>query len=250
MAKEFFIGKTNNTAKKPSKILVGNSSNIAKEVKSIFVGNSSNQAVKVFPSFPDIYQKIEYIYNSGGTQYINTNVKVNSDTRIFIDLKVIDYATYSQGEYLMTGCNQPDATNYSSFYITTVRDDLGYSWGNSSGSISSGAKNRHTFKVNRDYDGKTYLDNTQLFSSTSTFSTVTNDYILFGVMSSGSVTICQRVHFNLYSFQVWQSGTMIRDMYPCYLKSDTLVVGMYDIINEQFYGNSGTGIFYKGPNVN
>ena len=58
MAKEFFVGKTNNTAKKPLKILVGNSSNIAKEVKSIFVGNSSNQAVKVFPSFPDTHQKV------------------------------------------------------------------------------------------------------------------------------------------------------------------------------------------------
>ena len=62
--------------------------------------------------------------------------------------------------------------------------------------------------------------------------------------------ISKYIKYRLYSFRVWQNKSMIRDMYPCYLKSDSQVVGMYDLIGNQFYGNDGTGIFYKGPDVN
>lgn len=247
-----YAGNTSDESVIPKKIYAGDASNHSVPCKVAYCGDSNGKSVEVWrnTSLPSTYQKVEYIFNTGGTQYINTGVKVNSDTRIFIDLQVKEYSSYDVGAHYMAGCSQSNANNFLDLSISQGSIRLFYNWANSNGYISSGIQNRRSFNVNRDYDGKTYVNSTLLFSSTSTFSTVTNDYILFGYMSSGSVTICQKVYFNLYSFKVWQRGAMIRDMYPCYLKSDTQVVGMYDLIGNQFYGNSGTGIFYKGPDVN
>jgi hypothetical protein len=44
------------------------------------------------------------------------------------------------------------------------------------------------------------------------------------------------------------SGVLVRNFIPCYRKSDN-VIGMYDVINDAFYTNSGTGTFIKGPNI-
>ena len=45
-----------------------------------------------------------------------------------------------------------------------------------------------------------------------------------------------------YSFKIWKGDTMIRDFVPCYRKSDN-VAGMYDLLNNTFYTNNGTGSF-------
>ena len=248
MTKEFFIGKANNTAKKPSKILVGNSSNIAKEVKSIFVGNSSNKAVKVFPSFPDTYQKIEYIYNTNGTEWIDTGVKPNSDTRVEITF------TRASGNSLILFGSYTDA--HHEIYRATITNistptSIGCDFGDRSyytSNIAVGSK--HTLLFN-DSGGNFYLDGSFQFTSTETFSTLTNSMHVFGSSTaSGSGYAPSSSGIYIYHFVVKQANTIIRDMYPCYLKSDTQVVGLSDVANSQFYGNDGTGIFYKGPDVN
>jgi hypothetical protein len=48
---------------------------------------------------------------------------------------------------------------------------------------------------------------------------------------------------------IYTNGKKVRDMIPCYRKNDS-VIGMYDIVNDTFYTNSGTGAFLKGANVN
>ena len=39
------------------------------------------------------------------------------------------------------------------------------------------------------------------------------------------------------------NGTLVRDLVPCYRKSDG-VVGMYDIVNKKFYTNSFQGTYW------
>lgn len=253
MAKEFFIGKTNNTAKKPSNILVGNSSNIAKEVKSIFVGNSSNQAVKVFPSFPDIYQKCEYILNTNGTEYINTNIKPNSSTRFSFKFKITSVNTSQLTNYLF-GCKQNNANNYGRIEHYSgggINNYFDYYWGQNLTDLKEEALNKvYTVDVNKNGDGKTYINGSQRMSSQSTFSTVQNYYLLFAMMENSSVILSSGMRYNLYYFKAWQNKTLIREMYPCYLKSDDIQRGMYDVVEGVFYGNLGSGVFYKGPDVN
>lgn len=42
--------------------------------------------------------------------------------------------------------------------------------------------------------------------------------------------------------------TRLFDLVPCYRKADD-VIGFYDIVNDVFYTNAGTGTFGKGPDV-
>lgn len=248
MAKELFIGKPNNTAKKPSKILVGNSNNIAKEVKSIFVGNSSNKAVKVFPNFPDIYQKCEYILNSNGTEYINTNVKPNSDTRIYLEFELAN-----DNQNKLFGALVTSWTDAYGVTISSNNPRLIYGAFNQSyNSFIIGTASLNT-RLKLDFNkpgGYFYLNGTLVYTSTNTFSNTENKgLVLFGWYDSSTI-YASTTRMRVYHFQAWQGGVMIRDMYPCYLKSNTQTVGMYDVANGVFYGNSGTGIFYKGPDVN
>lgn len=46
-----------------------------------------------------------------------------------------------------------------------------------------------------------------------------------------------------------KNNVLIRNMIPCYRKSDG-EIGMYDTINNIFYTNFGTGSFLKGNDVN
>lgn len=48
-----------------------------------------------------------------------------------------------------------------------------------------------------------------------------------------------------YSLEIWDNGSKVRDMIPCYRKLDN-VIGMYDLVNNVFYTNQGTGSFAKG----
>ena len=258
MAKEIFIGKTNNTAKKPSKILVGNSSNIAKEVKSIFVGNSSNQAVKVFPSFPDIYQKCEYIFNSNGTQYINTGFKPNSDTTVICEVE-LSIRNPTRG-YLF-GCNnsyETTTSNRMNYFCDISSGSITFVYGRYSGqtvgSKTAAVDTRYIIRYNVS-GGKFYINNDQLGTSTDTFpATYSPNMLIFAMYSKSSsgnpYAQVSNQFMRLYHFQVLQNNAIVRDMYPCYLKSDPQTVGLYDIANNQYYGNSGSGIFYKGPDVN
>lgn len=258
MGKEIFVGNTSNIAEKPL-IFIGSPNNIAKE-PFIFVGNPSNEAVKVYPSnrLPDIYQKVEYIFNVDKTQYINTGIYPNSDTRCVLTFNILD-ENYSENREPFFGCCYYSYL-YAFYYpgyalvfhrISNVTPDISGSFGDSSAfqgiSISTGHK--HIFDFNYP-GGKFFLDDRQIGSSQKTFNAYNYPIMLFAAYKWGdTVYIDRKVEQYIYSFKAYQHNVLIRDMYPCYLKSDPQTVGMYDLINDVFYGNDGTGIFYKGPDV-
>lgn len=253
-----YLGNSNNESAKPKAIYAGNGSNLSKLVKAIYVGNSSGKSVEVYRNskLPSAYQKVEYIYNTNGTEYINTGIRANSDTRIYIHF-YIAYNPFTTANYHMgfLGYAESHGNNLAYTYnASTNWRSICYSWGNqsweSNNKDTGKPGNTYELDANRDYHGKTYLNNNLIISSQDTFSTVSQDYLLFGYMESGTPHPSSNLRYYVYSFKVWQSGTMIRDMYPCYLKTDTQVIGLYDLANNQFYGNDGTGIFYKGPDVN
>lgn len=52
----------------------------------------------------------------------------------------------------------------------------------------------------------------------------------------------------LYYAKIYADDKLVRHMIPCYRKSDG-VVGMYDLVEDKFYTNTGLGTFTKGSNV-
>ena len=181
MAKKFFVGNDNNIAKIPSKILVGNSSNVAKKVTNIFIGDSSNKAVRVYPNshgLPSAFQECEYIYNTGCTQYINTGVKPNSDTRVEIDFMKINQDTYS--EHHLFGCEIYN-TSPAKKYSTDIVDNSPYCYfGNSSISLSGFSKNTRYTLVFNGNGGRFTLNGVDKGTSQTTFTALSIPIYLFG----------------------------------------------------------------------
>ena len=52
----------------------------------------------------------------------------------------------------------------------------------------------------------------------------------------------------IYSCKIYESNTLIRNLIPCYRKSDN-VAGMYDALNKKFYENQGAGVFTTGAEI-
>jgi hypothetical protein len=52
----------------------------------------------------------------------------------------------------------------------------------------------------------------------------------------------------LYSCKIYNNSILVRDFIPCYRKADNKP-GLYDVINDVFYTNAGTGEFNVGGNV-
>lgn len=50
-------------------------------------------------------------------------------------------------------------------------------------------------------------------------------------------------------FKYWgKDDNLLRDMIPCYRKSDN-VIGMFDLVSQTFFTNAGTGVFTVGEDI-
>lgn len=78
----------------------------------------------------------------------------------------------------------------------------------------------------------------------STNNTTPSNARIFDTVSGYSAN---KLKGKVYYCKVWENGVLIRDMIPC--KNPSNVVGMYDTVNDVFYGNAGTGSFIAGAEV-
>lgn len=74
-------------------------------------------------------------------------------------------------------------------------------------------------------------------------------YLIFARTTANNHTAVNKdYNCRVYYCKLWNGNSLIRDMYPCYRKSDS-VAGMYDAVNDVFYTNAGSGTFVVGPDV-
>lgn len=75
--------------------------------------------------------------------------------------------------------------------------------------------------------------------------------------SNGEITLFQDTlvstkhgQLRVWSIKLYSGSarTIKRDFVPCYRKADN-VIGLYDLVTDTFYTNSGAGSFTKGPDV-
>lgn len=188
---------------------------------------------------PREYQRVEFI-QSTGTQYINTGTPLFSTTSHKIQIDFMPTQLY----------------NYNSIWGSSYDNDTYESWIYSSGSLA-GRYNKvrystdNVVSVNTRYSVDYIKEGTQLSkyvngsligSATASLRLTDADFYLF---RSGS----DYGKYKLYSCLLYQDGKLIRNLVPCYRKSDD-VRGLYDIVEGVFYVNAGSGTFTKGANVN
>ena len=187
---------------------------------------------------PAGYTKLQYI-QSTGTQWIDTGFKPNQNTRIKMDCNVIGFnavdaflfgARISSGNTAFCLAADDANTQWFALYGNAVLNPTGTCTG------------KHSIDFNQNVltlDGENFTFEKATFQSS-------YNLLLFATITNGSVD-SQRGKMAVYSCQLYDNGTLIRDYVPC--KNPSGVVGLYDLTGEQFYGNSGTGVFYAGPPV-
>lgn len=186
---------------------------------------------------PSAYQRVEYI-ESTGEQKIILNYIVQENDEIYL-------------QYEFMGFNGSDNQFYSA---------------------SDG-----TFGIWFDFHGKNFIY--CRFGSKSSFNTSLNasQYIGFSILKKGSFQINGNTYsmsyngmpndtlrlfaslnsqgvwtafskYKMFDFHVSENGEKKLHLIPCYRKSDG-EIGLYDIINNIFYTNMGSGEFLKGADV-
>lgn len=189
-------------------------------------------------SIPSGYKRLEYI-KSSGTQYIDTGFKPNQNTRVVMDVTPVDVILGKT--WCAFGVRQ-NGIYFGLYKASTGNMNLTWFYGsNYSNYFTVDYEKRHNLEVNKNsasVDGisKSYAAQTFQF---------TIPLFLLCDNAAGSPTSAGAAL--LYSCQIYDNGTLIRDFIPC--KNASGVVGMWDDVNSVFYQNAGSGTFTAGPEI-
>ena len=211
----------------------------------------------ITPRLPNEYQEVEYI-ESTGNQYINTGIPLNQYRKCEMEFSpTLIGATVDERLCIDGGLNnssQNDVRNLLYIYGGTKKLCLAY--GNSSHRIDS-VELEINLKYIIEYEmlanscSLTINGNKYSASHGATLITNGDNVFLFGASNSASN---QKPYIDLASMRLYNAkyyndnDILIRNFIPCYRKSDNKV-GLYDLVNNVFYTNAGTGVFLMGEAV-
>lgn len=196
--------------------------------KALYVGVSAKR------NLPAGYTQVEYIQSSG-TQYIDTGFKPTAKTKIVADVEFTQKGSgYYSGYYISP-----------SWFSFGVNSQFEFYMGNTYALGPTAHTNRVT--ITMDAANKTASVGSDSYAiSYSSFTTASYTMPIFAMRRDAS-TIANHARMKLYSFKIYDNGTLIRDFVPCKNASGT--IGLYDMANNKFYANAGTGTFTVGPEV-
>lgn len=186
-------------------------------------------------SLPSGYTKLEYI-ESSGTQYIDTGVSSfpSQNTRVILD---VDWLS-GLGSYF--GCS----TSAYRWYVDAFQPTKIYS-----GYLDEGKSADIATVIGRytvDKNGvNTNVNGVKILHASAGATISASIYLLAHNGSSGVSSIADAAR--IYSCKIYSSSGLIRQFVPC--KNSSGEVGLYDEVNDVFYGNAGTGVFIAGPEV-
>ena len=187
---------------------------------------------------PSGYTQYEYI-ESSGAQYIDTGFKPNQDTRVVADFELTSSYSSIRGIFGVRDTNSASAPKMFVFWnsgSSAFRSD--YFGTNRPVSISP-ILDRYVVDKNKNVT----TIGTESIRNSASSGQCTNDLFIFCVNAAGSANYFAPCR--LWSCQVYDNGTLIRDYITCSDPSGE--VGLYDQVNGVFYGNAGTGTFSHGP---
>ena len=198
-------------------------------------------------SLPSGYRQLEYI-QSTGTQYIDTGYASSSGFIADIKLSITSFSSYQTiigshnlaspwgRNYIATNSNTIEVGLCGVSSLTyTLTENTPYLISFSS-VIPSGF-----VKV----DGTTIQSYDSLVSSSDGGSTLSENNVLIGACQYTVSNNATSFPAKWYSIKLYDaSNTLIRDYVPC--KNPSGEIGLYDLVNQQFYSNAGTGTFIAG----
>lgn len=188
-------------------------------------------------ALPSGYTKLKYIQSSG-TQYINTNFTPNHNTRIVMDAQL--YPAPSGSGFLF-GARTTSLSNSFTFLWYATPNAFRSDYGTEEHSIGTSVAATDRLKI--DHNKNTITVNGTAHTHTAQSFTAPVDLFLFCANNNG--TAATPASMRLYSCQIYDNGTLVRDFVPA--KNSAGTAGLYDVVNNAFYTSAGSGAFTAGP---
>lgn len=203
--------------------------------------------IEFISQLPTEYQEVEYI-ESSGTQFIDTGFVPNNNTEIMLVFKNNDATT---GNYNCIFGTRTSASNdntfalwidpnrrFGAFYVAV---GTGQSLTLFPTSINAMTKHTATMKGN-----VAEIDSVSITCPAVSSSPAYSFYI-GACNTAGTADYFSKIL--LYESKIYDNEILVRDFVPCYRKADN-VAGLYDLVNNVFYTNAGSGVFAVGTNSN
>ena len=196
---------------------------------------------------PAGYTQLEYL-ESTGTQWIDTGIKGNLNTKAILDFQIRNYNAngYILGSRTDQNTNAFLIGSYNGRFVNST-----YPFSQFDGvpekivaQLPNFDLNRHIFELS---SNGFYIDGTlyETFSNPTPFTTREN-ITLFARYSYDGF---KRGNFISYGLKLYESDTLVRNFIPARRNLDG-VLGMYDTVTNTFFTNAGTGKFIGGPVAN
>lgn len=182
----------------------------------------------------ELYRELEYI-ESTGTQYINTGIGENVCHMLEFEFMPAGLQVMAQSYLSGTVDNFTFAASgaINNVYLRYRTNQIFYQT-----NIDSSVKN--TFSI---MDNKITLNNKTMSSVDTNYSvgTNSNNIIIFD-----GASLNRRAKMRFYSLKLYgKNKNLLRDFIPV-KNNATGKAGLYDKVEDKFYGNSGTGDFIMG----
>ena len=185
-------------------------------------------------NLPSGYTKLNYIENTGNS-YILLNYKANNNTIVEATLSY----NSTSGDQAPYGCDHWGQYRNSGFLVF-LSPSLSVDFGNQRVGLSQGVNIGSWYTFKQSQEGF-FLNGNKLTSFNSQTFTCTNNFAIFtfGASVSGNSFL----NGKMKAISV-KDLTENFELIAC--QNSNNEIGMYDVVNNVFYGNNGTGTFTSG----
>ena len=214
--------------------------------------NKHEKMLWTFGRLPKEYQEVEWI----GKGAVNTCWLSIPITELPYGKISIKWSGSGSSRQYIFGTYNTSAQRFILTSENSTDVNFFYYYGNSYAepyiTLSDNRSNVHEyeFKFYQNEYPTLYLDGTLTTTGSRYYVefATNNPLCIFARYYSGSVQRDTSASTLYYFKYEKEDGTMLFDLVPCYRKSDN-VIGMYDLVSNTFFTNSGTGTFTKGNNI-
>ena len=202
-----------------------------------FMSNLSEDAKSV----PSGYTQLKYIDGSG-TQYINTGFCPTAYTRVITQINLLDYKKDARIYGAMQTSQKFAMYATGGTWYVHYGDKAGSTYG--AGEGVSTIDHQGSMAACKDAISRTHYARctTPTFTGTSS-----SPMCIFTYFKDEEVEPANIAAIRVYFLKIYNEGVLVRWFVPVRRDSDG-EVGMYDLVNESFYANAGTGSFIASAN--
>ena len=213
-----------------------------------YVNQGSMDFVEGEPLLPEGYIGLDFI-ESTGTQYVNTGVKCASN----VAMQAKFYNARSASKHFMGArtAYQQNALGLS-FQVENGSEGYCVAWGSNvvqkllGRSLTEGVGDRfHDFT----FGGQYLLLDGRFGNSAIADQSFASDLDIYAfTVNNGGTPHTQMSAIRIAGLKMYKNGSLVRDFIPV-MPTNSLAPGLYDLQNDVFYGNVGTGQFLAGDIV-